>query len=151
MILKYLIKTFCVVAVFTLITSLFLTLYIPQDFSIKKLKEYILNLIKSGLSFLYFLFLFGRLDIFFLKTILFKKDIIGGFVDKEITLIDMLTNNNIASSRREAREFLNSNAISINGNVVNDENLVINKDNAIDNKIIVIRRGKKKYFLGIIK
>ena len=74
----------------TLITSLFLTLYIPQDFSIKKLKEYILNLIKSGLSFLYFLFLFGRLDIFFLKTILFKKDIIGGFVDKEITLIDKL-------------------------------------------------------------
>jgi len=69
----------------------------------------------------------------------------------EITLIDMLVNNNIVSSRREAREFLNSNAISLNGNVVTDENMTINSSVAIDNKVIVIRRGKKKYFLGIVK
>jgi len=72
-------------------------------------------------------------------------------INEEITLIDMLVNNNIVSSRREAREFLNSNAITINGNIVNLENMIINKNIAIDNKIIVIRRGKKKYFLGIIK
>ncbi|MBQ9071634.1 MAG: tyrosine--tRNA ligase [Bacilli bacterium] len=72
-------------------------------------------------------------------------------INKEMTLIDMLVNNNICSSRREAREFLNSNAISINGNIVTDENLTINKDFAIDNSVIVVRRGKKKYFLGIIK
>ena len=72
-------------------------------------------------------------------------------IKEEMTLIDMLVNNNIVSSRREAREFLNSNAISINGNIVNDENLTINKDVAIDDSVVVIRRGKKKYFLGIIK
>ena len=72
-------------------------------------------------------------------------------INEEITLIDMLVNNNICSSRREAREFLNSNAISINGNVTTDENMIINNNIAIDNKVIVIRRGKKKYFLGIIK
>ena len=72
-------------------------------------------------------------------------------ITEEVTLIDMLVNNNIVSSRREAREFLNSNAISLNGNVVTDENIVINSDIAIDNKVIVIRRGKKKYFLGIVK
>ena len=72
-------------------------------------------------------------------------------INEDITLIDMLINNNIASSRREVREFLNSNAISINGNVVNDENMIINSSIAIDNKVVVIRRGKKKYFLGIIK
>ncbi len=72
-------------------------------------------------------------------------------ITEEITLIDMLVNNNIVSSRREAREFLNSNAISLNGNVVTDENMVINSSVAIDNKVIVIRRGKKKYFLGIVK
>ena len=72
-------------------------------------------------------------------------------ITEESTLIDLLVNNNIASSRREAREFLGSNAISINGNIVNDENMLINKNIAIDNRIIVIRRGKKKYFLGIIK
>jgi len=72
-------------------------------------------------------------------------------ITEEITLIDMLVNNNIVTSRREAREFLNSNAISLNGNVVTDENMVINSSVAIDNKVIVIRRGKKKYFLGIVK
>ena len=72
-------------------------------------------------------------------------------IEENITLIDMLTNNNITSSRREAREFLNSNAITINGNVVNDENMIINKEIAIDNEVIVIRRGKKKYYIGKIK
>ena len=72
-------------------------------------------------------------------------------ITEDITLIDMLVNNNIASSRREAREFLNGNAISINGNIVTDENSIINKEFAIDNKVIVVRRGKKKYFLGVIK
>ena len=72
-------------------------------------------------------------------------------IGEDITLIDMLINNKICSSRREVREFLNSNAININGNIVNDENMIINKDTAIDNKVIVVRRGKKKYFLGMIK
>ena len=72
-------------------------------------------------------------------------------ITEEISLIDMLTNNKICSSRREVREFLNSNAVSINGTIVNDENMIISKDIAIDNKTIVIRRGKKKYFIGIIK
>jgi len=72
-------------------------------------------------------------------------------IEEEVSLIDLLINNNICSSRREAREFLGSNAISINGNIVSDESMFINKNIAIDNKVIVIRRGKKKYFLGIIK
>lgn len=72
-------------------------------------------------------------------------------IDGDITLIDMLINNNICSSRREAREFLVNNAISINGNIVNDENLIINKDMSIDNSVVVVRRGKKKYYLGIVK
>lgn len=72
-------------------------------------------------------------------------------INSEISLIDLLINNNICSSRREVREFLGSKAISVNGNVVNDENIVINKNLAIDGKVIVIRRGKKKYYLGIIE
>ena len=68
-------------------------------------------------------------------------------VTKEEKLIDVLVNNNIASSRREAREFLNNGAISINNEIVKDENLIINKESAIDNKFSVVRRGKKKYYL----
>ena len=72
-------------------------------------------------------------------------------IEEGITLLDLLVNNNICSSRREAREFLSNNAITINGEVVNNESTIISKEMAIDKKIIVVRRGKKKYFLGKIK
>ena len=69
-------------------------------------------------------------------------------IKEELTLIDMLVNNNICQSRREAREFLTAGSITINGEKVSDENMMITKDNAIENKFIVVRRGKKKYYLG---
>ena len=65
----------------------------------------------------------------------------------EMNLVDFLVNNKIASSKREAREFIKGNAISINGDVVNDETKVISKDIALEGKVIIVRRGKKKYFL----
>ena len=71
-------------------------------------------------------------------------------IDEGVTLLDLLVNNNICSSRREAREFLSNNAMTINGEVVNDETIIIDKEVAIDKKVIVIRRGKKKYYLGKI-
>lgn len=52
-----------------------------------------------------------------------------------------------ASSKREARQFCSSNAVSVNGDKVNDPNYVLTKDNAMFNKYSVIRRGKKLYFL----
>ena len=69
------------------------------------------------------------------------------FETAETTLIELLINTGICSSRREVREFLNSGSISINGDKVTDENLVINKSIALNEKIIVIRKGKKKYYL----
>jgi tyrosine--tRNA ligase len=67
---------------------------------------------------------------------------------EELPLIDILVNNNMASSKREAREFINNNAVSINGEVVNDEKKMITKDMALEGKVIIFRRGKKKYFLA---
>ena len=64
-------------------------------------------------------------------------------ITEETKLIDLLVNNNIASSRREAREFLNNNAITLDGDIVNDENLIID----MTKKYHTIRRGKKKYYL----
>ncbi len=63
-------------------------------------------------------------------------------------LIDVLVNNKIASSRREAREFLKANAITVNGVVETDENKIIGKKTAIGGEIVIIRRGKKKYYIG---
>ena len=76
---------------------------------------------------------------------------VPNFEFEECSLIDLLVNNKIASSRREAREFLNAGSITINGDKINDENLIINSDLAIEGKLVVIRKGKKKYFLGKIK
>ena len=76
---------------------------------------------------------------------------VPNFDFNECSLIDLLVNNKIASSKREAREFLNAGSISINGDKVSDETMIINADMAIDGKVIVIRKGKKKYYLGIIK
>ena len=67
-------------------------------------------------------------------------------IDSGMLLVDLLVNNNICSSKREAREFLSNGSISINGNKVVDDDM-ITKDNYIDGKYLVIRRGKKKYFL----
>lgn len=64
-------------------------------------------------------------------------------ITKETKLIDLLAEGSIASSKREAREFLSNNAISLDGDIVNDENLIIN----LEKKYYTIRRGKKKYYL----
>ena len=86
------------------------------------------------------------------------KDILVGFkdvphfeVEENIKIIDLIVNGKVASSKREAREFINSGAIYINGDKVQDENMIITKDIALDNKILVIKRGKKKNYIGLIK
>lgn len=78
------------------------------------------------------------------------KDVPSFVVDNSI-LLDTLVNNKIASSRREARELLKAGSITINGEKVTDENLVIDTTVSIEGKVVIIRRGKKKYYLGIIK
>ena len=84
-----------------------------------------------------------------------KEEIKIGFKDvpsfqaSEENIVDFLVNNKIASSKREAREFINAGSIMINGDKIVDVDYKITKDCAIDNEILVIRRGKKKYYLGI--
>jgi tyrosyl-tRNA synthetase len=76
------------------------------------------------------------------------KDIPSFEISSEVSLIDMLVNKGVCSSKREAREFIGSGAITINGDKMSDENMVVSKDLAIEGKVLVIRRGKKKYYLG---
>ena len=63
----------------------------------------------------------------------------------------MLVNNKIATSKREAREFINAGSILINGLKILNENELITKEKAIEGKAIIIRRGKKKYYMGIFE
>lgn len=91
-------------------------------------------------------------------TGLSAEDIMSGMkmvpsinINGEVKLLDLLVDNGICSSRREAREMLASNAISINNEKYNDENIMIDKSMAIDEKVIVIRKGKKKQYIGIFE
>ena len=79
------------------------------------------------------------------------EEVFGGTEIKELTedlnIVDLLVNNGVASSKREAREFVSGNSISLNGEKVNDLEKVVTKEDAIEGKYVIIRRGKKKYYL----
>jgi tyrosyl-tRNA synthetase len=62
-------------------------------------------------------------------------------------IIDLLVESKICSSKREAREFVQNGSIYINGEKNNNLETIIDKNIAIDNKYVIIRRGKKKYFM----
>ncbi len=72
-------------------------------------------------------------------------------LDSEDNIVSFLVNNGVASSNREAREFINAGSITINGKKIDSLELIVNKDLAIEDKYVIVRRGKKKYYLGIYK
>ena len=75
------------------------------------------------------------------------KDVPTVSVTAGQTIMDVLVNNKIVSSKREGREFLNAGSITLNGDKVSDENMAVTPDLAIEGKVIVLRRGKKKNYL----
>ncbi|MCR4715331.1 MAG: tyrosine--tRNA ligase [Treponemataceae bacterium] len=75
------------------------------------------------------------------------KDVPTVSVTAGQTIMDVLVNNKIVSSKREGREFLNAGSITLNGDKVSDENMPVTPDLAIEGKVIVLRRGKKKNYL----
>ena len=83
------------------------------------------------------------------------EEIFNGYskieVCRDCNIVDLIINMGIASSKREAREYITGNAISINGVKVNDLNYVINDKDFLDGTYIIIKRGKKNYYIGIIK
>ena len=72
-------------------------------------------------------------------------------IDKEYLLVDLLVEMGICKSKREAREFITNGSISINGKKITDLEFMITKEVAIEDKYIIIRRGKKKYFIIVFK
>lgn len=87
-----------------------------------------------------------------------KKDIEDLFQNADIkeiesgkNIVDVLVDLGAVSSKREAREFLGNGAISINGEKITDINLIVNKDLFIEGKYLVVKRGKKNYYVGKLK
>ncbi|MDY2615130.1 MAG: tyrosine--tRNA ligase [Treponema succinifaciens] len=75
------------------------------------------------------------------------KDVSTATISEGEKLIDVLVNNKIASSKREAREFLAAGSITLNGEKFMDENMPVTRQLAIEGKVIVLRRGKKKNYI----
>ena len=72
-------------------------------------------------------------------------------IEENKNITDVLVELGAVSSKREAREFLGNGAISINGEKVTDTNLIVSKDLFIENSYLVIKRGKKNYYIGELK
>ena len=69
-------------------------------------------------------------------------------VNVDISIVDIVISVGAASSKREAREFITSGAVSLNGNKITDINQIISADMFIDNTYVIIKRGKKNYYVG---
>ena len=63
-------------------------------------------------------------------------------------LLDLIIEVKAASSKREAREFINNGAIKINGQKITDLDYTITDKDFIDKTYIIIKRGKKNYYVG---
>jgi len=84
-----------------------------------------------------------------------KKDIEDLFknqdikeIEENLNIVDLVINIGAAKSKREAREFIESGAISVNGDKITDVTTIINTSNFIENTYIVVKRGKKNYYIG---
>ncbi len=70
-----------------------------------------------------------------------KGDLVGG-----LDMVELLKSTKLASSNREARDFLNEGSVSINGTKI-DGDTVVDESSLLHGSIIAIRRGKKKWHM----
>ncbi len=64
-------------------------------------------------------------------------------IEKEINIVDVLVLTNLTTSKREARTFIESGAVSVNGTKVTSVDSFLSKNESINN-LIILKRGKKK-------
>ena len=81
------------------------------------------------------------------------EELFKDYEKKEVTiginLLDLLIDIGAASSKREAREFVSGNAVSINGEKVSNLDYTIREKDFLDDTYIIIKRGKKNYYIGV--
>ena len=65
-------------------------------------------------------------------------------------IVDALAAAGICASKREAREFVSNGALSVNGAIVTDPAYAFVPQNALQGELFIIRRGKKKFYLGTL-
>lgn len=71
--------------------------------------------------------------------------------DDSLNLVELLVKSGIVQSKRQAREDVQNGAIYLNGERVQDVAYEIQASDKIEQQFVIVRRGKKKYFLWNFK
>ncbi len=66
-------------------------------------------------------------------------------IEGDLSLIDALTNLGLVKSKREAREMISNNAVTVNGVKITDIDFVVQKKAAFGQRYSIVRKGKKRY------
>ena len=78
-------------------------------------------------------------------------DVFGEFkkhVEGEKKLEDLLIELGAASSKREARTFIQGNSVLVNGEKITSLDATFSKENGLYGRYLIVRRGKKNYYLA---
>ena len=76
------------------------------------------------------------------------KDVPHFDITEKMNLVEFLVTHKIAISKRETREWITAGSISVNGEKITDLEFVVSKQDALEQTLTIIRRGKKKYYVG---
>ena len=68
-------------------------------------------------------------------------------LESDTNIVDLLVMLGAASSKSEGRRFVEGGGVTINGVVNKDITSLVGKKDAVEGKYIVVRRGKKNYYL----
>lgn len=82
-------------------------------------------------------------------------EVLGKVLDRvEVTnngIVEVLVQSGLAKSNREAREFIQSGAVYLQGEKVTDLDYLMNQTHKAFGQYAILRRGKKKYVLVVFK
>lgn len=71
-------------------------------------------------------------------------------VETPISVLDLLVKVGAAQSKTQAKTFVSQNSVSINGEKISDLEKAFGKEDSLFGKYLIIRRGKKNYYLAVL-
>ncbi|MGA1223235.1 MAG: S4 domain-containing protein, partial [Phycisphaerales bacterium] len=73
-----------------------------------------------------------------------SSEVAASALSAGVAIVDFITGTTCAASKREAREFVQNGAVSVNGEKVGAD-FTVRSEHALPGGVILVRRGKKAY------
>ena len=80
-----------------------------------------------------------------------EKTLDAAHIDLDTPILDLIVILKLAQSKREARQFIQSGAITINSVKIESIEAILSKEMFNADRYLVVRRGKKNYAIAILK